>query len=370
MKFGVHFQIPCGPGQVPADRYRDTIDQAVHAEALGYESIWPVEQHFSPASSIVPSPPILLAAIAARTRALRLGTGVILLPLAHPLRVAEDVATLDLLSGGRVDCGVGRGMDPARFAGYGVDQSESAARLEEGVQILRTALTGERFSFDGLFHQLRDAMLAPGPVQRPHPPIRVAANSSQTLDWAGRQGLPVLVAAHVNPLPRLVEMVDGYRRARADAGHASSPDDVTVLAPVYTARTAEQLRAGIEPGFRWLDDTAVGKLRQWRAAAPAGPAGDTTRHRLDELAANFARSDFDSMARDRAIVDTPDGCVDRLRDLSDRVGAGRVICWFNVGGLLPDRVVREVMELFAAEVLPALEPVASQENRVLSLQNA
>jgi alkanesulfonate monooxygenase SsuD/methylene tetrahydromethanopterin reductase-like flavin-dependent oxidoreductase (luciferase family) len=142
MKFGVHFQIPCGPGQVPADRYRDTIDQAVHAEALGYESIWPVEQHFSPASSIVPSPLILLAAIAARTRALRLGTGVILLPLAHPLRVAEDVAALDLLSGGRVDCGVGRGMDPARFAGYGVDQSESAARLEEGVQILRTALTG------------------------------------------------------------------------------------------------------------------------------------------------------------------------------------------------------------------------------------
>src|SRR5664279_742415 len=256
MKFGIHYQVPCGAGQSPAARFRDTIDQAVHAESLGYESIWPVEQHFSAGASIMPSPLVFLAAVAARTTTLRLGTGVILLPLAHPLRVAEDVATLDLLSGGRVDVGVGRGMDPAHFAGYGVDQAESADRLDEGLQILRTALTGTRFSYHGRFHQIRDAMLAPGPVQRPHPPIRLAANSSQTLEWAGSLGLPVLVAAHVNPLPRLTEMLDGYRRARAAAGHPDGPDDVTLLAPVFTAHTREQLRAGAAAGFGWLDDIA------------------------------------------------------------------------------------------------------------------
>ena len=354
MKFGIHYQLPCGAGQSPADRYRDTIDQAVHAERLGYESVWPVEQHFSPASSILPSPLVFLAAIAARTTSLRLGTGVILLPLAHPLRVAEDIATLDLLSGGRVDCGVGRGMDPSHFAGYGIDQAGSAARLDEGMQILRTALTGERFTYHGRFHQIRDAMLAPRPVQTPHPPIRLAANSSQTLEWAGQLGLPVLVAAHVNPLPRLREMLGGYRQAREAAGHPTGPDDITVLAPVFTAPTRGQLKADTAAGFGWLDDTVRAKLRQWRAAAPAGPAGDATRRRLDEMATHISAFDFDTMAQTRGILDTPEGCIEKLRALRDTVDAGRVICWFNVGGLLPPDTVLAAMELFAADVMPAL----------------
>jgi alkanesulfonate monooxygenase SsuD/methylene tetrahydromethanopterin reductase-like flavin-dependent oxidoreductase (luciferase family) len=274
--------------------------------------------------------------------------------LAHPLRVAEDVATLDLLSGGRVDCGVGRGMDPAHFAGYGIDQAESAARLEEGVQILRTALTGERFSFDGRFHQVRDAMLAPRPVQAPLLPIRLAANSSQTLDWAGRLGLPVLVAAHVNPLPRLTEMLGGYRLARAEAGHPSSPEDITVLAPVFTAPTIGQVKADTAAGFGWLDEISRAKLRQWRAAAQDGPAGEATRRRLDEMATHFSAFDFDTMARTRGFVDTPDGVIERLQALRDTVGVGRVICWFNVGGLLPPDRVRAAMGLFAAEVMPVL----------------
>jgi alkanesulfonate monooxygenase SsuD/methylene tetrahydromethanopterin reductase-like flavin-dependent oxidoreductase (luciferase family) len=245
-------------------------------------------------------------------------------------------------------------MDPSHFAGYGIDPAESADRLDEGVQILRTALTGDRFSFPGRFHEIRDAILAPGPVQRPHPPIRVAANRSHTLEWAGRLGLPVLVAAHVNPLPRLTEMLHGYRQARAAAGHPNGPDDITLLAPVYTAPTHRQLRADTSAGFGWLDDTARSKLRQWRAAAPTGPQGDATRRRLDELTTHFSTFDLDTMAQTRGIVDTPAGCIDRLTALKDSTGAGRVICWFNIGGLLPPAKVRAVMELFADKVMPAL----------------
>ena len=150
-------------------------------------------------------------------------------------------------------------------------------------------------------------MLAPRPVQTPHPPIRLAANSSQTLEWAGQLGLPVLVAAHVNPLPRLREMLGGYRQAREAAGHPTGPDDITVLAPVFTAPTRGQLKADTAAGFGWLDDTVRANLRRWRAAAPAGPAGDATRRRLDEMATHISAFDFDTMAQTRGILDTPEG---------------------------------------------------------------
>src|SRR5690242_15723716 len=118
MKFGLHFQSFSG-SQSPAQRYRDTVEQAVRAEALGFESVWPVEQHLNRALSALPSPALLLAAIGERTSTLRLGTAIVQLPLAHPLRVAEEIATLDVLSGGRAEFGVGRGSNPVHFAGFG-----------------------------------------------------------------------------------------------------------------------------------------------------------------------------------------------------------------------------------------------------------
>jgi alkanesulfonate monooxygenase SsuD/methylene tetrahydromethanopterin reductase-like flavin-dependent oxidoreductase (luciferase family) len=355
MRFGIHFQLPCGAGQSPAARYRDTIEQAIAAEDMGFESVWPVEQHFDAAASILPAPLLLLASIAARTTTLRLGTGVLVLPLLHPVRVAEEIDTLDVLSGGRVDAGVGRGMDPGIFAGYGIDFAENAARLDEGLQILRTALSREQFSFDGAFHTIRRAAVTPRPLQRPHPPIRLAANSPETLERAGGLGLPIMVAAHVNPLPRLAEILPIYREARAMAGRPDGPDDVTVLAPVFTAESRDAVRRSVEPGLGWLRDTANGKIRQWRAAAPAGPAGDARRAQLDGFAARLTHFDFATMAESRAILDTPDGCIERLRELRDSLGAARVICWFNVGGLLPPDAVLRSMRLFSDEVIPALD---------------
>src|SRR5689334_14070270 len=118
MKFGIHYLMSCSIAQSPVQRYQDTITQAVEAESLGFESIWPVEQHLNQEISALPCPALLLAAVAARTRKLRLGTGIVQLGLHHPLRVAEEIATLDVVSGGRVEFGVGRGGNPAHFAGF------------------------------------------------------------------------------------------------------------------------------------------------------------------------------------------------------------------------------------------------------------
>src|SRR5215469_18263582 len=146
MKFGLHYQLPCHNLQSPVQRYRDTLEQAAHAEDLGFESVWPVEQHFDPELSILPSPLLLLAALAERTRNLRLGIAIVLLPLSHPIRVAEEIATLDVLSNGRVEFGIGRGAIPTHFTGFGVPQAESRERFVEALEVIIKAWSTERVS--------------------------------------------------------------------------------------------------------------------------------------------------------------------------------------------------------------------------------
>jgi alkanesulfonate monooxygenase SsuD/methylene tetrahydromethanopterin reductase-like flavin-dependent oxidoreductase (luciferase family) len=333
-------------------RYADTVDQAVYGERLGFESVWPAEQHFAPDTSIMPSPLLLLSAIAAQTTTLRLGTGVVLLPLAHPLRVAEDFATLDVLSGGRAECGIGRGMDPAHFAGYGVSPTKSADRLEEGIALLRRAFTGSKFSFAGRYHQIDNAVLAPAPIQHPHPPIRLAANSVDTMRLAGRLGLPILVALHVNTMDGLRDMLPAYRNAQREARVAPKPDDITVLAPVFTGSNMDEIRRAVTPGVAFLRAKLQDKIATWLTALPAGPEGDAQRERLKQIITGLDDLDFETMAEGRAIFDTPDGCVDRVAELENELGAGRVVGWFNMGGLLPHRRVLTAMESFAVNVMP------------------
>jgi alkanesulfonate monooxygenase SsuD/methylene tetrahydromethanopterin reductase-like flavin-dependent oxidoreductase (luciferase family) len=162
VKFGLHYLISCSDTQSPVQRYRETLEQAKRGEALGFESVWPVEQHFNRHVSILPCPALLLDAVASQTDTLRLGTAIVQLPLAHPLRLAEELATLDVLSGGRVECGVGRGANPTHYAGFGVPVAESHERMIEALDYIRQAWTQERFSFQGRFFQADDISLASG----------------------------------------------------------------------------------------------------------------------------------------------------------------------------------------------------------------
>ncbi len=354
MQFGVHFQLSCAANQLPTSRYRETIEQAMLAEALGFESIWPVEQHFEPEASVSPAPMLLLAAIASRTATIRLGTAVTLLPLAHPVRVAEEVATLDVISGGRAECGVGRGMDPAHFAGLGVPHAESSPRFLEAIAVVRQALGERRFSHHGTFHQLDDVTVVPRPVQHPHPPIRIAANSPATFQIAGRLGMPIIAATHINPLPQLTTLIAHYRKTRRAAGHADGADDVTVLAPTFTCRTIDEVRRHVDPGLEQIAAVSIRRLDTWLRSAPAGDEGAAQRARLTELRQAFRRLDVETMAGERAIFGTPGQCVERLHAIGEELGADRVICWFEPGGVIPHEHVAEAMMLFSREVMPAL----------------
>jgi alkanesulfonate monooxygenase SsuD/methylene tetrahydromethanopterin reductase-like flavin-dependent oxidoreductase (luciferase family) len=345
MKFGLHYQLPCHDFQSPVQRYRDTLEQAVHAEELGFESVWPVEQHFDPDLSILPSPLLLLAALAERTQNLRLGIAIVLLPLSHPVRIAEEIATLDVISNGRVEFGIGRGSLPEHFKGFGISQSESRERFLEALEIIQQAWTRERFSYRGRFFDIGEVAVVPKPVQHPYPPIRVAANSPDTFELMGQLGLPIFIASQVNPFPRIREYLPLYRAARAAAGRPDNgPEEVTILMPTYVAGSRAQVRQEIEHSvLRWLQSvTARYKDRD------AGPP--LIRERLERV----RRMTYEQACETMGVFDSTEACIERLLRFREEFNMGRLICWFNQGGLVPHPQVMRSMELFAAKVMPHL----------------
>ncbi|MGH7837883.1 MAG: LLM class flavin-dependent oxidoreductase, partial [Candidatus Binataceae bacterium] len=315
-----------------------------------FESVWPVEQHFNPGLSIMPAPMLPLAAIAERTQRLRLGVAIVLLPLSHPLRVAEEIATLDVMSNGRVEFGVGRGAIPNHFRGFGVAQAESRDRLLEGLEIIRRAWTGERISFAGRFHQIDDVAVVPKPVQQPHPPIRVAANSEDTFELMGRAGYPIFAASQVNPFSRLAKFIPAYRAARTASGHPDNGgDDVTLLAPLYVADTDDEVRRDVEPGIRHLFETVASLYASNQATSPGGA------RRLMELAQKTRETTYEQARDAMAIFATPGACIDRLEALREEFAMGRLICWFNPGGVISHERVLRSMRLFSEAVMPRFQ---------------
>jgi natural product biosynthesis luciferase-like monooxygenase protein len=347
MKFGLHYQLPCYGSQSPVQRYRDTLEQSVHAEALGFESVWPVEQHFNADLSITPAPLLLLAALAERTRTLRLGVAIVLLPLSHPIRVAEEIATLDVLSNGRVEFGIGRGSIPTHFAGFGVPQAESRDRFVEALEVIVQAWTKERVSHAGRFFNVDNLSVVPKPVQQPHPPIRAAANSVETFEHMGRAGYPIFVATPINPFSKLKETLTLYREARRSGGHPDhGGEDVTLVLPLYVSKERAQIRQMMEPSINHYLQTVAAIYRS--AAAQSETVA------LPERVERFGRTTYEQACESMAIFDTPEACVERLRGVCDEFNIGRVICWFNIGGMIPHVQVMRSMELFAAEVMPHL----------------
>lgn len=342
MKFGLHYQLPCYGSQSPVRRYRDTIEQSVHAESLGFESVWPVEQHFNSELSITPAPLLLLAALAERTRTMRLGIAIVLLPLSHPLRVAEEIAVLDVISNGRVEFGVGRGTIAAHFSGFGLAQSESRDRFLEALEVILKAWSHERTSHHGRFFQFDNIAVVPKPVQRPYPPLLAAANSAETFELMGRMGYPIVVATPINPFPRLRELVPRYREARKAAGHPDNgPADVTLALPIYVSENRADIRPVMEP--------SIGHYLQTVANIYAAQNTQAAVNRD-----HFRRTTYEKACEGMAIFDTPEVCVERLQRLRDDLNIGRVIGWFNIGGAVPHAQVMRSMDLFAARVMPHL----------------
>lgn len=338
MKFGLHYQISLSEGQTSVQRYSDTIEQAVASEALGFESVWPVEQHFWSPLSILPAPLILLGGIAARTKTLKLGTAVVLMTLAHPLRVAVEAAMIDVMSNGRLELGVGRGSLALHFKGFGLTPEDNRARMLEGIEMIRGAWSNERLSFSGRFYNATDLEVTPKPVQA-MPVIRVATNSEDSFVEHGRLGFPIFVGTHVNNFQRLRQLLPTYFEARRAAGHPDlGGDEVTMLVPFFVGESREQVKRDIEHSVKnnFIAAASLPAENEW----------------LKQVLERFRHTTYEQADEASCIFGPPDYCIERLLKLRSEFGAGRVICWFNFGGQVPHKTVLGSMELFSTKVLP------------------
>jgi alkanesulfonate monooxygenase SsuD/methylene tetrahydromethanopterin reductase-like flavin-dependent oxidoreductase (luciferase family) len=304
---------------------------------------WLAEIHFGGAFSLISNPLMLVPAIAARVPRIRLGTAVVLLPLHHPLSCAEQAATADVLSGGRLEFGVGRGSIPTQFHGFGVPVAESRARFDEAVEIVRRAWTSERFSYHGRFYQVEDLSVVPRPVQRPHPPIRVAVHTAESFAHLGGLGWPIYSGTTTTPLPQLREYLAIYRERLAAAGHAWRDDQMALMLPVHVG-ARDAMRPGVLQHYR--------NLRTIFSALPESYTDHLPRLRMIED--NVANLPFDRFCRDQAVFGDAAEVVDRLQAARDEFGLSQIICWFDQGSMLPRAEVEATMRSFAEDVMPKL----------------
>src|SRR5262245_11190642 len=348
MKFGLFYQLPCAPEQNEMTRYHETIEQIVYADELGFDTAWLVELHFNRPFSFMPAPLILAAANAQQTQRIRLGTAVSLLPLQHPLRTAEDAATVDILSQGRLEFGVGRGTIALHFQGFDVSRDESRERFEEALAIIEQAWTQDTCAFEGKYFQIPPTMVAPKPLQMPHPPLRIAANSPETAAFAGERGYAVLVASPINPFPKLPNHVEGYRQAFRTARHQDKKSDVAILFPVYVEEMDSRVRATVEPSIMHYFRTVSHQARLGQRDQSASYAY------LREVRQRMEAVTWEEIERTMGMYGTPATCIRKLKDAHSQCGMNQVVCWFNPGGLIPHRQVLASMKRFAAEVMPTV----------------
>jgi len=355
VKFGLFYQLPCADNQSEAVRYQETMEQVAHGDALGFDCAWLAELHFYKAFSIMSSPLYVATAIAQRTKRIRLGIAVNLLPLTHPLRSAEEGATVDILTNGRLEFGVGRGAIPLHFAGFNVSREESRERFEESLEVIKKSWLTESFSHQGKYFQIPETSVVPKPLQKPHPPLRVAANSPDTAVFAGRHHYSVFVASVTNPLPRMFEQVATYRKAWTEGtgnGSAGSPD-VSTMFFFHPGDNLAQVRQDVEPSLKNYFRSVSGMVRAGVKSEGAA-ANDETYRYLNEVQKMVDTITFEKITESMAIFGSSQECLAKAKELHSKLGMKELICWFNPGGLVPHEKVLKAMSRFATEVMPEL----------------
>jgi alkanesulfonate monooxygenase SsuD/methylene tetrahydromethanopterin reductase-like flavin-dependent oxidoreductase (luciferase family) len=341
VEIGLFTEFQCPAGMTEATAFDESMAQMRAAEDLGFDAVWLGELHFQKDRSVLASPLVVAGAIAGCTRRVKIGIAVQVLPLSHPLRLAEDVATVDHLSRGRLDFGVGRSGLPGHYQGFNIPYEESRDRFFETLEILQKAWTQERFSHEGRYYQFRDVCVVPKPYQQPHPPLRVAATTQETYPIMGRLGHRLFVAVRTNSISDLERFIGGYHEAWREAGHPGR-GDVALLVPVYLARTAREAR----------EEPEASTMHWFRSIAESLSHSTTPQAR--EQAQRLATVSYDEILREQVVYGTPDAVLERLGALREALGFTSLLAWMNVGGQIPHARVLASMRLFAERVAPGL----------------
>jgi len=327
------------PGASQSEAFSESFRQVDAAESMGVDSVWLAEHHFSPDRSVLASPLVIASSIATRTQRLRIGLAVQVLPLASPLRIAEEASTVDQISHGRLDFGVGRSGLTKYYQGYNVPYEESRPRFMEALDVITTAWTKSTFSYRGDYYTYTDVTLVPQSYQTPHPPVFVALASADTFPLIGKLGHPIFISS-TTQIPVLKERLALYRAARISAGHHDEAQ-VALRIPCYVSETPagamEEPRLSAQYFIRYAAEQLI-------ASAASQEAADRFRQ--------AAAAPFNEIANDRFLFGSTEQVIEKLGMYQEELGINAVVLEMNYGGRIPyDRVVNSI-RLLSEHVIP------------------
>jgi alkanesulfonate monooxygenase SsuD/methylene tetrahydromethanopterin reductase-like flavin-dependent oxidoreductase (luciferase family) len=343
MKFAVLYNIDYRPDvhRSPSHYYGEILEQVELLEECGYDSVWFGEHHYNGYS--FGNPAVIAAAAAMRTKRIRLGTGVSLVPLHHPLKVAEEYAMLDVLSNGRLEYGAGRGYMSYAYDLFGVAQSESAERFREGLSFIDAAWRADGpFSFEGKFITAVDYHFFPKPVQNPPPIYAAAARTPDSYVWAGEKGYHLCTSFFSPETEATRDNIRRYREAVVANGHELSRLDISGVVQMYCAESNEEA----------LQDGGAYAKNYYRFFGDVDRRG--SRPIVGDRFQNVDAAEFNR--KNQVLLGNPEDLISRIGELRDYFGANMLQLEVAQGGV-PHKKVLQVLERFAKRVIPAFSAV-------------
>jgi alkanesulfonate monooxygenase SsuD/methylene tetrahydromethanopterin reductase-like flavin-dependent oxidoreductase (luciferase family) len=366
MKFALFYEIPVAkPWNEHSEQlaYQHTLEQAILGDKLGFHSVWTVEHHFLEEFSHCSNPEVLYGAIAARTKNIRIGYGVRLLPQPynHPIRTAESAAVLDLISNGRVEFGTGRSSTRVELEGFDVDPHATRAMWSEALQHIVGAWTEDSYQADGKFWRMGGPRrVVPKPIQKPHPPLWGATSSPEGHKEIGRHGLGLCSFTVGVPPEDLVDRLRLYREGLAECTKPVGKfknEQAATFTMVHCAPTNREAFANAEESFPWYVRTAVsliGGLAEWMAGKDLGSYSYAEQLKAMADGGGLDHITFDFLKETgSAVVGDPDRCIEIARRY-EAAGCDLLLCLVNPYKI-PHEQVMQSIELMGKHVLPAFE---------------
>ena len=352
MRYGLFYL----PSSLPAtraegvERFRTVIDQVAYGEEIGFQSVWLAEHHFHPFAGFFSAPPVIGAAIAQRTAKMRIGTAVLLLPYHNPLRVAEDYATLDCLSGGRVEFGIGHGFVKWEALTFGISLEDLRDRFKENLEVVLKAWRDPKLHHSGRFHEFSGVEVWPRPVQEPHPTVWMAATTSvESFEYSGAQGFHMMLIPFLNEVEELRAKMQVYFKARAAAGHDPSKARVLGVYHAYVGENAAEAREAAAPGLHEYHSAA-----QVAHGLTPGMADPESYRSHDKHRAAMKRLTFDELVeQSRVLVGDANEVREKVEFVRERLYLTDLAGNFALGGL-SDAQVRVSMQRFMEQVAPKI----------------
>ncbi|MBO3746643.1 LLM class flavin-dependent oxidoreductase [Streptosporangiaceae bacterium NEAU-GS5] len=349
MRFSTFHLFHRPEGQSFRDVYDYHLELIELAEELGFHGVRLAEHHFRD-YGVVPNLFPVLAHAAARTSRIRLGTGIVVLPLHNPIHVAEEAAMVDLLSDGRLELGIGRGYQSVEFEGFGIDLAEARDRFNEALEVILGLWTNETFQYEGKFYKTGpDVTLVPRPLQSPHPPVHVAAVSPETVTMYAERGLPIL-ADPAATFRKVVRAAETWREI------SPVPGDLVVARSVYVAPTLEQAREDQARFESMFDRSRIFNERSAPIDSRTGKAAQGFEYYQDRyLKGGSLTNEF--RWEQLEVIGDPERVIDQIGVLRD-AGFSELLCDFGSTRPIPLDEMKRVMRFFASEVMPAFQEAA------------